>query len=42
MLPCLFLTLMAGPLGLLAYVVVRFFRTGYLEFEETEPAARPA
>ena len=33
--PCLVLTLMAGPIGLLAYVVVRFFRTGVLEFEES-------
>lgn len=41
-LPCLFLTLMAGPLGLLAYVLVRFFRTGHLEFEETEPASQKA
>ena len=36
--PCLVLTLMAGPIGLLAYVIVRFFRTGVLEFEETDSA----
>ena len=33
--PCLILTLIAGPIGLLAYVIVRFFRTGVLEFEES-------
>ena len=34
--PCLLLTLITGPIGLLAYVLVRFFRTGTLEFEESE------
>ncbi len=38
--PCLFLTLMAGPMGLLAYLAIRFLRTrgGSLvegDFEET-------
>ena len=40
--PCLLLTLMVGPIGLLSYVLVRFFRTGVLEFEETEPAPSPS
>lgn len=40
LLPCLFLTLMAGPLGLLLYLAVRFLRTRGAslvehEFEET-------
>ena len=33
--PGLVLTLMLGPMGLLFYVVVRFFKTGALEYEET-------
>jgi Domain of unknown function (DUF4281) len=38
--PCLFLTLMAGPMGLLAYLAIRFLRTRNVsladgEFEET-------
>ena len=38
--PCLFLTLMAGPLGLLLYLAIRFVRTrgaslGEHDFEET-------
>jgi hypothetical protein len=33
--PCLLATLMAGPLGLLLYVVVRFFSVQALEYDET-------
>ncbi len=33
--PCLLLTMMAGPLGLLAYVVVRFFKARVIELDET-------
>jgi hypothetical protein len=33
-LPCLIGTLMFGPLGLLLYVIVRFFKTSILEFDE--------
>ena len=33
--PCLLATLMFGPIGLLLYVVVRFFSRGMLEYEET-------
>ncbi|KPK17082.1 MAG: hypothetical protein AMJ62_02330 [Myxococcales bacterium SG8_38] len=33
--PCLIATLMAGPLGLLLYVIVRFFKTQVLEYDET-------
>jgi hypothetical protein len=32
--PCLVTTLMIGPVGLLLYVLVRFFRTRVLEFDE--------
>ena len=32
--PCLLVTLLLGPLGLLLSVLVRFFRTGVLEYEE--------
>ena len=32
--PCLIGTLMAGPVGLLLYVVVRFFTSRVLEFDE--------
>lgn len=32
---CLLATLMAGPLGLLLYVVVRFFSVQALEYDET-------
>jgi len=32
--PCLFATLMVGPVGLLLYVVVRFFSKQVLEFDE--------
>ena len=34
LIPCLIATLMFGPLGLLLYLVVRFFKTGVLEFDE--------
>ena len=34
--PCLIGTLVLGPLGLLGYVLVRFFATRTLEYEETE------
>ena len=34
-LPALFLTLMAGPLGLLFYLLVRFARTGATGLDET-------
>ena len=40
--PCLVLTLMFGPIGLLAYVLVRFFRTGVLEFEESDRDGAPS
>jgi hypothetical protein len=33
--PCLILTLILGPIGLLLYVVVRFVKTRALEYEET-------
>ena len=33
--PCLVLTLMIGPVGLLLYVLVRFFRKRSLEYDET-------
>ena len=33
--PCLMLTLMLGPIGLLLYIIVRFVRTSVLEYEET-------
>ena len=33
--PCLIATFMFGPIGLLLYVVVRFFSKGVLEYEET-------
>ena len=33
--PCLVATLMAGPVGLLLYVLVRFFFRRVLEYEET-------
>lgn len=33
--PCLIATLMIGPVGLLLYVVVRFFSTRVLEYDET-------
>lgn len=32
--PCLIATLMAGPLGLLLYVVIRFFSVQVLEYDE--------
>jgi hypothetical protein len=32
--PCLLFTLMIGPVGLLLYVVVRFFSKRLLEFDE--------
>jgi len=32
--PCLITTLMIGPVGLLLYVLVRFFRTRVLEYDE--------
>ena len=32
--PCLIVTLMIGPVGLLLYVLVRFFRTRALEYDE--------
>jgi hypothetical protein len=32
--PCLIATLVFGPLGLLLYIVVRFFSKGVLEFDE--------
>jgi hypothetical protein len=33
--PCLIVTLMIGPVGLLLYVLVRFFSKRVLEYEET-------
>ena len=36
--PCLIGTLLAGPIGLLLYLIVRFAKTGMLELEETEGA----
>ncbi len=33
--PCLLTTLMIGPVGLLLYVLVRFFSKGTLEYTET-------
>lgn len=33
--PCLITTLMIPPVGLLLYVLVRFFRTRVLEYDET-------
>jgi len=33
--PCLILTLILGPIGLLLYVIVRFVKTRALEYEET-------
>ena len=38
-LPCLFLTLMAGPIGLLAYITLRFGMRRAVEFEETGPGS---
>ncbi|MGB8328757.1 MAG: ABA4-like family protein [Polyangiales bacterium] len=35
LIPCLIATLMVGPIGLLLYVLVRFFHTRVLEYEET-------
>jgi len=32
--PCLIATLLVGPLGLLLYIIVRFFRTQVLEYDE--------
>ena len=32
--PCLLVTLMAGPLGLLLYVLIRFFKVQVLEYDE--------
>ena len=32
--PCLIVTMMIGPVGLLLYVLVRFFRTRALEYDE--------
>lgn len=32
--PCLLATLMVGPVGLVLYVVVRFFSTGAVEYDE--------
>ena len=32
--PCLVVTLMMGPIGLLLYLLVRFFRTGVIEYDE--------
>jgi len=32
--PCLIVTLLIGPVGLLLYVLVRFFSTGVLEYDE--------
>ena len=37
-LPCLFLTLMAGPIGLLAYLTLRFGMRRAVDLEETGPA----
>ena len=37
--PCLLATLMFGPIGLLAYVVVRFVSRRVLEYEETQDLA---
>ena len=34
--PCLLATLMAGPVGLLLYVLVRFFSKRVLEYDENE------
>jgi len=36
--PCLLATLVFGPLGLLLYVVVRFLKTGVLEYDEAGTA----
>jgi len=38
-LPCLFLTLMAGPIGLLAYITLRFGMRRAVDFEETGPGS---
>jgi len=35
LIPCLITTLMIGPVGLLLYVLVRFFSTRVLEYDET-------
>ncbi|MBW2547421.1 MAG: DUF4281 domain-containing protein [Deltaproteobacteria bacterium] len=34
--PCLLVTMMIGPVGLLLYVLVRFFRKRVLEYDEAE------
>jgi hypothetical protein len=36
-LPCLFLTFMFGPVGLLLFLAVRWLRTGWLAVAEAEP-----
>ena len=38
LLPCLFLTFMLGPIGLLAYFAVRALRTGRIAAAEREPS----
>jgi len=38
--PCLLGTLLFGPIGLLLYVIVRFFHARVLEYEETEDLPR--
>lgn len=35
--PCLFLTFMLGPVGLLLFLAVRWFRTGRLAVAEVDP-----
>jgi hypothetical protein len=41
-LPCLFLTFMLGPVGLLLFLVVRWLRTGRLAVGEADPHSAPA
>jgi hypothetical protein len=39
--PCLFLTLMAGPMGLLLYLAIRYARTRGVSLAETPALAEP-
>jgi hypothetical protein len=41
-LPCLFLTFMLGPVGLLLFLAVRWLRSGRLAVDEAEPRSATA
>jgi hypothetical protein len=42
LIPCLFLTFMAGPMGLLLYLAIRYARARTMALAESEPAVQSA